>query len=266
VRTRLSLLILLAALAAGCATAPITAEPPPDATYPHHSLEQILFAMEDVASRDSLLAYSSQARLAMRSPEQNADGTATIRQRGGDTLWASVRGPLNIEVARALVTADSFHFHDRLRNRLYLGPAEAAQQLFPGPADTHEAFRSITGTLLPDPSVRWYVNASTVDGHDVYWLTAPDGRLRIAVDPRVWRVRRYERLAAGAVVDRRLYGEFSDVDGRVLPHSIELSDPSSATFLNLEHRRLTLNPPTLAFPFDPAGATPHPIAGPLFGD
>lgn len=252
----------------GCAPAPLINDTPEEGTvaYPGHALPQILASLEAVAAHDTLHAFSSQARLAIRSPQQNADLTATLRQRGADTLWASVRGPLSIEVARALATPDSFFLHDRLRNQLVFGPAAAAQQLFPGHDSAEEVFQTLTGTLRPDPAVRWAVNPGMVDGAPSYWLTAPDGRLRIAVDPTVWRVRRYERLGPdGRVVDARFFSEFALTEGRVLPHRIVLSNPADETELTLEHRRITLNPEPLAFPFDPSNARRVPFgeAAPL---
>lgn len=241
---------------AGCAPRPVAVEEPAaPADFPHHTAQQIVDAVHSTAADDGLRAFSSQPRISVRSPRMNADGTAIIRQRVADTLWASLRGPLNIEVMRALVTPDSFFVHDRLQNRLVVGPAEAAQQLFPGPVGVEEIFRALTGTVIPDRNQRWFANASTLDGTPIYWLTAADVSARMAVDPTTWRVRRYERLtASGQVVDRRLFEAFESVEGRVLPQRIELGNPAEETFLTIEHRRLTLNPEGLAFPFDPRGA------------
>lgn len=261
---RLLLLIVLPLVvwASGCAPRSIVEEAPDvgAVAFPHHSLDQVLMATEAVAARDSLFAFSSQARLAIRSPQQNADASATLRQRGADTLWASVRGPLNIEVARALFTPDSFRVHDRLRNRLYHGSAEAAQQLFPGPTGPEEVFRTLTGTLTPDPSVGWILTPGSINGTSAYWLTAPDASARLAVDPRSWRLLRYERLASnGRVVDSRRFGDFAAVEGRILPHRVELSNPADQVEVVIEHRRLSLNPDALAFPFSPGTAQRIPF-------
>jgi len=256
------LLIVLALGAIGCAPRPAldVGPAPGGVAFPDHTAAQVLAEAEAVAARDSLLAFASQARLVIRSPRQNADATATIRQRGADTLWASVRGPLNLEVARALFTPDSFRVHDRFRNQLLVGPAEAAQRLFPGPVGPEEVFRTLTGTLTPDPGVRWIVNAGTVDGQQAYWLTAPDARARMALSPATWRVLRYERLGPdGRVVDARRFSDFAPVDGRVLPQTIVLNNPAEALEVTIEHRRLTLNPSPLEFPFTPGTARRVPF-------
>jgi hypothetical protein len=265
---QLLLVIGLALLAAACAPAPLVVDEPEEpGVYPHHTASQIVEAMHAVAAEDDFDSYSSTGRIELTSPAQNASGNVVLRQRSDEILWASVRGPLNIEVARALVTPDSFAVHDRIQNRLYSGPAEAAQQLFPGPVGLDEVFRALTGTVVPDPDGHWFANASTLEGIPIYWLTARDGRTRIAVDPVHWRVRRFEHLTPdGQVVDRRRFSMFESVNGRVLPVYIELSNPAEQTVLLIEHRRLVLNPETLEFPFDSRGARVIPIDGPLLFD
>jgi hypothetical protein len=263
-RLPIAFLVATISLVAGCAVAPVVQEPPDEGpiVYPGHTLAHILAAMEDVAARDDVESFSSSGRVTLQSPQQNLDGTMLLRQRGADTLWASVRGPLNLEVARVLMTPEEFQIHDRLRNQLIVGPVEAAQQLFPGVTGPEDVFRTLTGTLLPDPNIRWAVTPGAVDGAPSYWLTAPDSRLRIAVDGRHWRVRRFERLGAGGrVVDSRQFSEFEPTEGLILPRRIVLHNPVEQTRVTFEHRRIELNPDVLSFPFNPEDATRIPFGG-----
>jgi pimeloyl-ACP methyl ester carboxylesterase len=232
-------LILLAAVVfgAGCAPVIVADEPVPTGEYPHHSAAQVVEAVHAAAFGAQVDSYTSTGRITLESPAQNASGTLVLRQRQADTLWASVRGPLNLEIVRALATADSFFVHDRLQNVLLTGSVEAAGQLFPGPAGIDELFEALTGLVSPDPGVRWFINASTLQGVPIYWLTAPDGRMRIAVDPVHWRMRRFERLARdGTVIDRRLYSDFQMFEGRMLPTRVELSNPAEATVVTMLER------------------------------
>src|SRR5690606_39436246 len=110
------------------------------AGFPNHSAEQVIERMEAVAARDSIVTFSAQAKLEIRSPERNADLDATIRHREADTLWASVRGPLGIEVARARATPYSFPVPDKLNGRLYFCPVDAAAAYLSTPADSRDLF------------------------------------------------------------------------------------------------------------------------------
>lgn len=239
----------------GCAGASALMEEVPD-DYGELSASQVVERMSAAVPAD-ISSISSRARVTIRSPQQNNSGAANFRQLGSDTLWASVQGPLNYEVARALVTADSFYFHDRLRGQLLLGSSATAQQLFPGPISLDEIMQSMTGTLIPDSEHSWVVTYSDQAGAHPLWLTARDGSVRMAVDPQLWRVRRYERLASGEIVDRRVFDDFRPVHGVLIPHRIELENPQIETYLLIEYRRVTLNPDTLDFPFSTSGIPRH---------
>lgn len=249
----LVLLSFAAVCAAGCSSGPLVRNAPDlyaPAEFPNHNADQVVQLMEVVAAQDSLVAFSSQSSLAIRSPQRNADLAATIRQREADTLWASVRGPFGIEVARARATPDSFAVHDKINGRLYLGPVAAAAAYLPAPTDTRDLFRNLLGTLRPEAGPAWSVRV--VDGR--YVLTdGPGGRI-FTVDPASWRTVRYQGFDEGVLVDERTFSAFDVIDGRVLPRRIELHNPRADTRLTIEQKKLTLNPASLAFPFSPGDA------------
>lgn len=235
----------------GCAAGTSVTDDVPD-DYGLLTASQVIERVSAAVPAD-ISSVSSRARVTIRSPQQNNSGSANFRQRGGDTLWASVQGPLNYEVARALVTADSFYFHDRFRGQLLLGSSASAQQLFPGPISLEEILESLTGTLIPDSDQPWAVNYSDQPSAQLIWLTARDGSLRIAIDPFIWRIRRFERLSNGQVVDRRIFDDFQIADEYLIPHRIELENPQIETYLLIEHRRVAINPDHLDFPFSTSG-------------
>ncbi len=254
-------LVLSSLILAGC-SGPLVRDAP-DLTapsdFPNHSAAQVLARMEAVAARDSIRSFSSQAEVAIRSPEEDADAAATLRQRGADTLWASLRGPFNIEGARALATADSFFLWDKLQGRLFIGPTAAAERLVPGPVGLDEIRRTLTGTLLPGPAVPWTLTADSSGEAPRYRLVSPGGDVTAEVDPATWRLARYARTEAGRLVDERRFSAFDVIEGRVLPRRIELANPAEDVRVTIEHRRLTLNPARLDFPFDPGDTPREPI-------
>lgn len=251
--SRLAACLSLVTFAAGCASGPLVRNAPDldaPAEFPNHSAEQIVFLMETLAASDSLVAFSSQAALAIRSPQRNADLTATIRQRQADTLWASVRGPFGIEVARARATPDSFAVHDKLNDRLYLGAVAAAAAFLPTPADTHDLFETFLGTLRPEPGIGWSLRTQ-----DRYYVLADGSSGRVyTVDPASWRTVRYQGFEAGVLVDERTFSAFDTVDGRILPRRVELRNPRDDTRLTVEQKKMALNPTGLAFPLSPGDA------------
>ena len=225
------------------------------ADYPNHTLEQVLAHIAATAASDSLVAFSSQARVEIRSPQRDAELSATIRQRASDTLWASARGPLSIEVARARATPDSVQVLDKFNGRLYIGSMAAATAFLPAPLTTRDLFATLLGTYGPAADRTWLLSAPTRPSEEPYYtLTDPTGHITFTVDPATWRTVRYRSFTDGTLIDERTFSAFDMIDGRVLPRRIELRNPSADTKLTIEHRKLTLNPPTLDFPFSPGDA------------
>ncbi len=237
---------------AGCSSGPLVRNAPDlaaPAEFPNHSAEQVLALMAATAAADSITAFSSQAEIKVRTPDRDADLSATIRQRAADTLWASARGPLSIEVARALATPDSFKVLDKLHDRLYLGPVSAAAAFLPVSFSTAELFATLLGTLRPT-SEGWMIRATG----EAYQLTDAQATRVFTVDPASWRTVRYQGFVDGVLYDERTFSAFDVIDGRILPRRVEVWNPQSEARLTIEHRKLTLNPPTLAFPFSPGDA------------
>lgn len=249
-----------ALLVAGCSSGPLVRDAPELATpaeFPNHSAAQIVALMSAQAGADSLMAFSSQAKVAVRTPDRNADLSATIRQRAADTLWATARGPFGIEVARARATPDSFAVHDKLNDRLYIGSTAAAAAFLPTPVDTRELFATLLGSLRPNGSVvDWAVRVDSLSasGERYYTLSDATGRHIFVVDPSTWRTVRYEGYVDGVLIDERTFSAFDRIDGRILPRRVEIRNPQAETGLTIEHRRLSLNPVDLSFPFSPGDA------------
>lgn len=247
-----SLLFLL--LAAGCSGPLVREAPEADAPagFPHHSAEEVLAHL--AAGADTLLAFSSQSRLELEAPDRSVSASATLRQRAADTLWASLQGPLGIEGARVLLTPDSVKAHDKIRGRLYVGPLEAIAAYLPGPASTRDLFEALLGLLRPEATTAWALRA----GPRYYHLTDAAGRRVYTIDPALWRVVRYTALGpGGATVEERTYSEFDLVGGVVVPRRVVLRSPAEGVTVRIEHRRLRLNPASLAFPFSPGSAERH---------
>ena len=202
-------------------------------------------------------AFESQARVAIHANKLDQRVTATIRARRGDSLLAAVRGPLGIEVARALVTPDSLFALDELQGRLYAGPAAVAERYVPGAAEPEALFGSLVGVLQPDPAVRWEVR--THEGQ--YVLDDPGPRRRtFVVDPALWRVVRYqERAEDGRVLDDRAFEAFDTLGGVVVARRVVLRRPVDGASVTIEHRQLALDPGRLRFPFAPGAAERRPL-------
>src|SRR5690606_32975141 len=111
------LCFLTAALGTAGCSGPLVRNAPDasaPADYPHHTAEQIVYQVQTATA--GLTAFRSEARVRIESPRLSQRVGASIRASLADSLTASLRGPLSLNVGRALVTADSFFAVDLLNN------------------------------------------------------------------------------------------------------------------------------------------------------
>ncbi len=228
---------------AGCSTPAETVEPPADvpADFPNHSARDIIYEIR--SDTDDLESFSGRAQLNIQSPSQRGSYSATIRSRRGDSLFLSV-GQFGFEGLRALVTPDSFYVYDLLRNRVTYGSVDEAAQSLPIPVGGDDVFRSLLGTIVPSADADWRLNA----GGRYYTLAGRSRGQTMVVDPAIWRVIRYEeRDADGELIEERLYSDFQEFDGRMLPRRVTINVPPQETTVSLVYRDLSLNPSSLDF-------------------
>ena len=237
-----SLAIATLALA-GCRTTRAPSEPLPE-NFPNHSVSQIVGYV--AAAVPSVDALRSRVRLDIQSPDFSGRVSGDIRLRVGDSLFVSASPGFGIDAAHALVTPDSFFVQDRIRNVFYYGDAEAAAARIPGYDGLGSVRDNLIGALIPAPNVAWTLAADD----DSYTLTTSDARLSVQIDPLYWRVTRLvQRAADGSRLEERVFDDFGDVDGVLVPRRVRLARPAEDLAVTITHRDLDLAPQRLTFPF-----------------
>lgn len=250
---RLSPLLFLLVLAA-CSRTPPIVEPDrtTPSTYPGHTIDQI--RQEMAVSTGAIRSYAADGNIEIVTPDRDDSASHSLRARLADSTTARVRGPLGIEVARALVTPDSFLVYNRFAGELLVGRVAVANRYIPGTGSSEVLARAMVGFLVPD-GTSWTVTPR--NGEYVLVSRRPDGSRRVLiVDPAIWRVTQAQEInAENTVVADQRFTEFDTVEGVVMPRRVELSAPLEGFRLTMEHRRLVPNPPDLRLQFDrPEGA------------
>ncbi len=244
----LALALLIAA--AGCApTGPLVSDPPTGtaAGYPDHTVAQILAAVE--ASVAPVLSVAADGEVRAVQPDgSDQSASYSLRARLADSASVTVRGPLGIIAARGLLTPDSLFLANVIQDELVIGPLSAADAVVPGASRDGRVVRAALGLLVPDADVAWTLAAS--DG--LYTLAGrlPDapGNRSYTVDPSIWRVVRVVEFDAdGRQVGLQTASDFDVIDGAVLPRRVHLE--GEGTTVDLEHRRLVVNPTDLRIRF-----------------
>ncbi|MEM6289254.1 MAG: DUF4292 domain-containing protein [Bacteroidota bacterium] len=240
-------LLVFALLAAGCSSGPLVTDAPEAETptgYPDHSVADILAAVE--ASVASVGSVAADGDLDIEGNGGSQSATFSLRARLADSLTVVVRGPLGIEGGRGLVTPDSFYAADRINRQFLLGPVEAADRYVPGAGSSERMARAVLGLLVPEADVDWSLSA--VDG--AYRLVGRlgAGAREYTIDPGLWRVVRVREFdAEGRSTGTQTAEAFDTIDGVVLPRRVRLD--GGGTSVELEHRRLVVNPPDLRLRF-----------------
>jgi hypothetical protein len=234
-----------ALLVFGCAGPRPALERSLPGAFPNHSAQQIRDQL--LAPLDTLHAFRARSSLVIRAPENSGSFSAEMHDRRGDSLYVSISPGLGIEAARALVTPDSFFFYDRLKNHVLYGPLSEASGLLPEPFASEDLFDNLLGLPAPEAGIDWLVEAD--DEH--YYLRDSGGRSLYVIDAALWRVIRFEqRDASGKLTERRIFSEFAEFDGVVLPRRLVFERPQDDRMASVYYRSLRLNPVNLRFALD----------------
>ena len=245
---------LLAALllltAAGCSGPLVRNAPNVDAPadFPGHTAEQIAYQLATGAN--DIHSFRSEGRLHIESPTFSQGVGVSIRASLADSLYTKLRGPLSIEIARTLITADSILAHDKLNHKFYYGALTVMDRYVPGAGEPGLLAKTLLGLIVPTVTESTTVEADS----QYYYVSVMDAaghvRERWTVDPALWRVvRMEERAADGTVMTSRAFSSFDVVDDVVLPRHVVLSSAAEGITISIEHRQLTVNPDPLTFPF-----------------
>lgn len=239
---RISLLALLAI--AGCSGPRVLPTPNvvPDG-FPNHSVAQILDQLEFQIPK--IDAMDTRTSLSLVSTEMTENVTALIRFDRRTALYASIRATiLNAEVGRSLVTPDSFFVYNRIEKELHYGPIALAGQYIPISGSLLEIHQILTGGWLPGRYENWQI--SVADDH--YILSDADSMQEFEIDPGLWKVVRYtHKNRSGRILDERIFGNYSEFNGVVLPRRIVLKQPSEGRTVAMFHRSVTPHPATQRF-------------------
>lgn len=220
------------------------------AGFPNHSAEQIERFVG--AGTDTLRSFTADAKLSVRTPERSANLSADMQARRGDSLLVSVSG-YGFTVAKSLVTPDSFFVHDRLGKRLVRGRIDEATALLPAPFAAADVFPALLG-VGAFPTAPWRVTTDSL----YYVLEDTRDRYRLLVDPRLWRVVRYEeRSPDGSIVEDRSFTEFERIGGVLLPRRLLLRRPKEESAFSIYYKDLDLNPEGLSFRFEVGADVPR---------
>lgn len=219
--------------------------------FPDHTASEIRSLITEPS--DTLQRFAANARVTVRSPDENRSFDAQIRQRRADSLFMRF-SLFGFEGGRMLLTPDSVFVYDSREPSLRFGPVADAQELFPAPVTSDEVFENLLGLIAPDGTTAWTVEADS----NLYYVSN-DAETRVwTVDPRRWRVVRFERRSPdGTVLEVRRFANFTSVNGIALPRSVTFRRPVDNLSAELNYKEIQLNPTGLSFALNVPRSVPR---------
>ena len=193
-------------------------------------------------------SMSATADLSFQSPLYKGSATAKLQHRLGDSILVSlsVKG-LGIQIARLLVTSDSFFLYNRIDREITTGANN--RELLPELFHTRDAMSRLLGLIKPEESIDWEV-LETPSGAI---LNDPDRNTQWIIDPEVWRVISFERyLPSGDLAEALHFADFDTFGDTLYPKRVTYRNPLTNTvgilhfrslLTNLDITNLSLNPP-----------------------
>lgn len=115
--------------------------------------------------RLSLNTFSAKAKMHYESGDKSFDFVANIRMRKDSIIWVSVSVAGLVQVARAIITPDSFKAVLYTEKEVYQGPISKASSILPEGID----FYSLQNLLLGNPILNQF-NTTNVDDAIPNWI------------------------------------------------------------------------------------------------
>lgn len=219
--------------------------------FPDHSPTEIRAHI--VTPTDSIKRVSARARVSVQSPSESRSFNAQIRQERADSLFMRF-SLFGFEGGRLLLTPDSVFLYDKRNSKLRVGPLADAQEFLPAPIENGQIFGNLTGLLAPSGGTDWRLRADST----YYYLSNPSETEEWTVDPRRWRVVRYEREDAnGDLLEVRRFSDFHVVEGVSLPQTVVFRRPPDEVKATFTYKDITLNPSGLSYELGVPSSVPR---------
>ncbi|MBP6516804.1 MAG: DUF4292 domain-containing protein [Chitinophagales bacterium] len=132
--------------------------------------------------------------------------TANIRIRQDSLIWVSITGPLNIEVARAIISIDSVKIMNKMSGEKERYPIQYLSKYFPGEVD----YFLIQDFLLGNPLAASKAPCVMDTSADVTQFTQQDAKLKVVHHGNTKNYTLQDVLLKDILVNQQLDATFED--------------------------------------------------------
>lgn len=206
--------------------------------------------------------FSGKAAVSYSGDNKSQSFTANIRMKKDSIIWASVSPGLGIEVARVVITPDSFKILNRLEQTYQQSHFSQLNKLLNAKLQFHHLQALLLGNY-PDYVENSSINNVAVDGND-YILSAVfnpgerninDVKETLWINPFTNRIKKLKinEPASGRTIEAE-YNEFAMEGNKMFPADASIKvEQDKAYEVKLKWSKININDP-LDFPFNvPSG-------------
>lgn len=234
--TRLLLLMLSAALLAGCAATSYYAD------LSSVTPEKIATDISSQAQSIHYFSTSGYGSFETKSGAYSARFDMSIHRPSSATV--SIYGPFGIKVAQVRLTEDTLLVYNSLRNELFMGkPTSDNLRNFLMIASNGSSFTDLLLDLMPpvghleNPQVYRHDNGNSVS----FTYVSRDTVEKYTIDGQFMRTKEYVKTINGTMVTRIAYSDFQNFGKVYLPRSISFDDARHGVSAKLYFQDSSLN-------------------------
>ena len=215
-----------------------------------HTLQETLTGIKQNETTFTFLNTRFSGSANIEGVDYNVSGTLRIKK--DSLIFVSVAPLLGIEIARLLITPDTFKMVNRLDNTFYAGNLEILNSMLGTYLDFYMLQALLTGNDFNHFSSKGFKISSKNGNLDLFSANRhPENhegghhfQHRLLVNGETYRI--IKNLLYEVESQRSLqvnYNRFSRVDGQYIPQEVSMifSDASGQTGVNLRFSRIVLN-------------------------
>jgi outer membrane lipoprotein-sorting protein len=213
-------------------------------------------------NRRKIKTFRGTGRMTIDSPEFGANANFEVLLRKPDSIKISIYGPFGIDLAQALVTKNSFIFHDVIRNNVYKGKNKdtVLEKIFKVNFSFDDLMDAFAGAVNFTDNLRREPDNYKLDS-DSYFLTYNDSVASRKSDYTI----KIENLAltnfylknfAGEEIFKGDYSDFRLFENVPIPYKTKVVNGNKNQSIDIEYRTIEVNKEIEGFTIDiPKDAT-----------
>lgn len=197
-------------------------------------------------NRRKIKSFEGAGTIQIKSSQINSSATFRVILQKPDSLFFTIMGPFNIELAQALVTKENFYFYNVMENVIYSGDVDSdvLKQIFKVNLTFSELMDAFIGSVNLTENLYKTPTNYTVD-YDEYVLSYVNPQTGITskyrVDIRELGIKRFEISDENGKIIEGKYSRFELLENVAVPYQIEITNERDNQLVIIDYKKMSAN-------------------------